>query len=697
MSEQEKLSPVLKLKPGSVSANVIVCGDPARALTIAQHFDSYEKVAARREFVVYTGKKNGCPITVAAHGVGAAGAAICFEELILYGAKDIIRIGTAGSYDDTQDRGNVIIATGATSEDGVSNTLVPAGFPCVCDVDLVKALIHQAKGRIGYKSGVIRTKAAFYPGVLEDKAALWAAAGAAGVEMELVALLAVASIRRVRAAGIFVIDGFPLGSLMREHDQADDVVAGGMEKAIEIAIDALTEICGSEGNKLSGNTIKAVVDYTMAFKDKKLDPAAVKKAKELIIDTLGVSVSGWKEPSIAKVYASVSEGTDIWEASAWGTGRRLPLEWAVICNGSLVRVQDYMDIYYAADATHPSEYIPFVFCCCEALGLSGEQALRGILLAYDIQGWFTENIRCNFNGWHYATAASAVCAAVMGMLLGCSDEKLSNMIAINCSCNYTNLGTGPQTDMKTLAFALAAANTVKAAKLAFNGIQGPMDALDNLFLATGNADVRPEPLEPEYPHVFSTSIKPYPSEFMAHSALEALDNILSKEVIRPEDIKHIRIAVHNWATWIARECSYNPMNREEADHSLPYCIASRLVFGKLTTAQFQEKAWENEIVRALMSRITVKADPVLEALYPKARPAVVTITLKNGREVSNRVDYPVGDRRNPMTYQQVLDKFHDCVKDTVSNEQAERLIDTVNNMEDRMISELMELMKWTDR
>ena len=74
MSNEVKQSPVLKLKPGTVSADVIVCGDAARALKIAQHFDSYEQVAARREYVVYTGIKNGHRLTVAAHGVGAAGS-----------------------------------------------------------------------------------------------------------------------------------------------------------------------------------------------------------------------------------------------------------------------------------------------------------------------------------------------------------------------------------------------------------------------------------------------------------------------------------------------------------------------------------------------------------------------------------------------------------------------------------------------
>ena len=67
------------------------------------------------------------------------------------------------------------------------------------------------------------------------------------------------------------------------------------------------------------------------------------------------------------------------------------------------------------------------------------------------------------------------------------------MMAVNCCCNYTSRGIGAQTDMKTLAFALSAANSVKAARLAMAGIQGSADALDNLFRMTGEfrRDIQP--------------------------------------------------------------------------------------------------------------------------------------------------------------------------------------------------------------
>ncbi|MFB6367332.1 MmgE/PrpD family protein [Paenibacillus elgii] len=446
------------------------------------------------------------------------------------------------------------------------------------------------------------------------------------------------------------------------------------------------------------NLIHQIVAYTEAFRHRELDDATLARAKQLVLDTLGVSVSGWKEPSIANIFAAVNAGKDkVKEATVFGIGDKASLEHAIICNGSLTRVQDYMDIYYDLDASHPSEFIPFILSCCEAWGLSGRQALRGIVLAYDLQGWFTENMRSNRNGWHYATIANVVASAVLGLLLDMTAESMANTIAISSSTNLTTLGTGPQTDMKTLTFSLTVKNVPFAARLAMNGCTGPQDAVENLLAATGNSDRNKAELIPQNPRIFNTSIKAYPAEFMAHSALEALENILSREPVEPEEIAHIQILVHEWATWIARKSSYDPQNREEADHSLPYCIAARLVAGKLDQSQFQNRSWENESIRKLMRNIVVQADAELEALYPAARPAILEITLKDGRVHSERVDHPLGDRSNPMSYRQIQEKFIMCVSEWMDKEQAERILRCVDTLEQRPVSELMELMTWTEK
>ena len=71
---------------------------------------------------------------------------------------------------------------------------------------------------------------------------------------------------------------------------------------------------------MAANTIRDIVDYTLKFKEQPLNEDAVKQAKKLVLDTLGVSISGWKEPSIAKIYRAIDRGDSTWTAQAFGTG-----------------------------------------------------------------------------------------------------------------------------------------------------------------------------------------------------------------------------------------------------------------------------------------------------------------------------------------------------------------------------------------
>jgi len=88
--------PHIGLTVGSVSPDVLVCGDPGRATRIAAQLDDVELLGELREYRSYRGTFAGKPVTVCSHGIGAPGAAIAFEELIAAGARRIIRVGTCG-------------------------------------------------------------------------------------------------------------------------------------------------------------------------------------------------------------------------------------------------------------------------------------------------------------------------------------------------------------------------------------------------------------------------------------------------------------------------------------------------------------------------------------------------------------------------------------------------------------------------
>jgi uridine phosphorylase len=196
-------------------------------------------------------------LTVTSHGVGGPGAAVAFEELILGGARTIIRLGTAGSALDEIGSGDLLIATGAIREDGVSQQLLPLSYPAISDLAVTRALVDAADARtdVRYGTGVVMTKAAFYPGALNDERAVWSQTPLVGYEMELAALLIVAALRRVRAGGIFTVDGNP-----SEGDPEDariynphrDVVREGKERMIEVGLDAIKRLASKDAEGTEG-------------------------------------------------------------------------------------------------------------------------------------------------------------------------------------------------------------------------------------------------------------------------------------------------------------------------------------------------------------------------------------------------------------------------------------------------------------
>ena len=129
MSNQ--LLPITKLPVGAVPASVLVCGDPARAEKTAGFLQNPRLLSQNREYHSYIGEFQGEEVLVCSHGVGSAGAAIAFEELVAAGAKRMVRIGTCGGIMPKVKDGDLVIATSAIANIGYVQETVPPYFPCL--------------------------------------------------------------------------------------------------------------------------------------------------------------------------------------------------------------------------------------------------------------------------------------------------------------------------------------------------------------------------------------------------------------------------------------------------------------------------------------------------------------------------------------------------------------------------------------
>jgi uridine phosphorylase len=234
--------PLTGLPRTGLPTRALVVGDPFRAERIAAQLGNARQVSHRREYRSFVGDWNGRSIVVASHGVGAPGALCLFQELMDAGIDTIIRLGTAGAMVRGIGDGDLIIAESCVRDDGVTHQLVPESYPAAATPEIVVAFAAAARDRgVPHHRGVVWSRAAFYPGIVDLKQAGYVSLGVLAIEMELSALLVLASTRGVRAGGGLVIDGANADDLVdgAGYDPDRAVVVEGVARGTLVTLDAL--------------------------------------------------------------------------------------------------------------------------------------------------------------------------------------------------------------------------------------------------------------------------------------------------------------------------------------------------------------------------------------------------------------------------------------------------------------------------
>jgi uridine phosphorylase len=223
------------LRPkASYAADVLLPGDPGRALMLAQQLLTKPKMSNhQRGLWGYSGETpSGRPLSIQATGVGAPSAAIVLEELARLGVRRAIRVGTCGALDPSLSLGELLCAEAALAEDGVSRAL---GANRLARPDRGLQARLAANGAAG---ALIASTDLFYevdPGGRER----WLAAGARAVEMEAAALFTLGPQLGIAVGCALVVsDVFPGGKRRRIADQA---LAGAVERMGSCAAGAVSD------------------------------------------------------------------------------------------------------------------------------------------------------------------------------------------------------------------------------------------------------------------------------------------------------------------------------------------------------------------------------------------------------------------------------------------------------------------------
>ena len=435
-----------------------------------------------------------------------------------------------------------------------------------------------------------------------------------------------------------------------------------------------------------------------------LSADAIHQAKRFLLDSFGCALGGFQQHDVKIALEVLDEIAAPGPATVIATGQRVDALSASLANALMIRCMDYNDIYWKQDPSHPSDIFPAAIACCERARSGGEELIVGIVLGHEFEMRLCEAAFPGIRerGWHHATLTAFVSPIVAGRALHLTAEQIQHAIGISASrhCTLGAVTAGKLTMMKNTVDPLATQSGVFAALLAGKGYTGPEHVIDgkegltHVFGPEWKLNRLTDGLGYSW-RITQCGMKAFPTEALTHTAISAVLDVVKTNDLRPDQVEKVQIrSLARAADILSDPSKYDPHTKETADHSLPYVIAAALVDRQVTPAQFTMQKIMDPTIREQLNKVEVVADPEIEKVFPALQRVIVHIDTTDGRSYDKQLDYPKGDPRNPLTDQEIEEKFTALAEGVLSPTAQKRVKDAVWNLERvGSVTELMALME----
>lgn len=436
-------------------------------------------------------------------------------------------------------------------------------------------------------------------------------------------------------------------------------------------------------------TTEEIAAFVAATRREGVPAPVLALAKRGVIDTLGVAIGAAAHPVGEILSKTLPPGND--EVCLWnGRGKVAVLD-AALANGAIGHTLDFDDGGVALTPMHPSAP---VLAAVWALGESGGFSANDVLAAYAIG----VEVECKLasavslthydHGWHStAVLGSFGAAAGSGFLLGLNTDQLRTAIGIAASMTgglRANFGTMT----KPLHAGLAARNGVMAARLAQNGWSANQSVLET---KKGFFDVYQcgavGPLQLGQPFHFQepgVSIKRFPSCSATHHCIEAMIALKNQHNLSAGQIDKIECAVHAVSVQALRQ-EARVSTPEQGRFSLHFTLPLILLEGSVELKHFTPQYFDRNDIQELMDKVSIGVHPELQTLESKKKVfGEVTVTLKDGRRLTQRAYQIRGRAPVPLSDADVDAKFLGCAEPALGETKARELLSALHKLEAQM-------------
>lgn len=396
--------------------------------------------------------------------------------------------------------------------------------------------------------------------------------------------------------------------------------------------------------------------------DADISKAAVNMAKECLIDYIGVTLAGASilKNKEQKVLEDMST-KDV--CHIIGYNKTTSTNLAALFNGISAHVIELDDGHRIGMLHLGSPIISALLAVAEKEQVSSQDLLRGIVVGYEVAIRLACAVQpgCKLKGYHATGTCGTVGAAMaIAAALHFDSEQMKSALsaAISSAAGVLEMIEG-DTEMKPFNAGRAAMDGVVAAYIGKARFKAPEDALGGKrgFLKVMTDQPKLDfltKISNEKLMIETIYMKPYAACRHCHPSIEAALSIRKMDGFRLEDVEDIHVDTYQLA--VAGHDHTIISGSNSAKMSIPYSLSVALCIGKAGLNEFTEEYITDKQVQRITQKVTVDDVDELTTLCPQRRAAIVHVKTKTN-VYTQRVDYPKGEPENPLTKEELEEKF----------------------------------------
>jgi 2-methylcitrate dehydratase PrpD len=439
----------------------------------------------------------------------------------------------------------------------------------------------------------------------------------------------------------------------------------------------------------------ALADAAKGLRFDDLDEEVVARAEDLFLDWLACAIAGGGErPAQAMARLADEMGPPDGPAELFGRAAGTSPYFAALANGTASHSIEQDDVHNAS-VFHPGTVVfPAALAVAQDQGAHGRDFIVAVVAGYEIGVRVARYLGAShYRVFHTTgTAGTLAAAGAAGLLLGLDRKQLVHALGTagtQAAGLWEFLADGA--DSKPLHAGRAAASGLLAAYAARSGVTGAAAILEGSrgmaagMLGQGDDAVVHAPWGAPFA-LAETSMKHHAACRHIHPAADALLACIADNDLDANRVVSVTARVHQAALDVTWPAAW-PVTPHQAKFSLPFVLALVATRRQARVDDFTTADLGDPAIRGFAERVHAELDEEVEAAYPERWLGLVEVGLDDGRTFTSRVDEPRGDPGNPLTRDDLVEKFHALARwsQRAREEDVDRLAELAWRLRDQQV------------